>query len=104
MRACLSYCVCCAVPAAVLAVVGALWLARLLLSRSPRIVDEAGVLEVSGKDREAKQSKRRGRCRLGRFGRYLLGAKSQEADKKVFSETVKVIGCPYVCTIPHATR
>ena len=28
------------------AVVGALWLARLLLSRSTRIVDEAGVLEV----------------------------------------------------------
>ena len=89
LRACLGYCVCCAVPAAVLAVVGALWLARLLLSRPPRIVDEAGVPEVSGKDMEAKQSKRRGLCRLGRFGRYLLGSKSQEADKKVSAKLSK---------------
>ena len=74
---------------AVLAVVGALQLAMLPLSRSPRIVDEAGVLKVSGKDREAKQSKRRGLCRLGRFGRYLLGSKSQEADKKVSAKLSK---------------
>ena len=39
-------------------------------------------LEVSGKDKEAKQRKRRGLGRLGRFGRLLLGSKSQEADKK----------------------
>ena len=89
LRACLSSCVCCAVPGAVLAVVGALWLARLLLSRSPRIVNEAGVLEVSGKDREAKQSKRRGFCRLGKFGRYLLGSQSQEADKKFSAKLSK---------------
>ena len=49
---------------------------------SPRILDKAGVLEVSGKDREAKQSKRRGLSRLERFGRILGSKKSQEADKK----------------------
>ena len=63
LRACLSNCVCCAVGGAVLAVVGALWLAWLLLSRSC-CVDEAGVLEVSVKDKEAKQSERRGLCRV----------------------------------------
>ena len=104
LRACLSYCVCCAVPSAVLAVVGALWLARLLLSRSPRIVNEAGVLEVSGKDMEAKQSKRRGRCRLGRFRSLSSWLQEPGGRQEVFSETVKVIGCPHVCTIPHAIR
>ena len=51
----LSHCDCRALAGAVPAAVGALWSARLLSSRSPSIVDEAGVLEVSGKDREAKQ-------------------------------------------------
>ena len=104
LRACLCCCVCCAVPGAVLAVVGALWLARVLLSRPPRIVDEAGVLEVSGKDREAKQSKRRGRCQFGTIWSLSSWRQEPGGRQKSFSETVKVIGCPYVCTIPHATR
>ena len=39
-------------------------------------VDESGILKVSSKDREAKESERRGLRRLGRFGRCILGFKA----------------------------
>ena len=58
-------------------------------------VDEAGVREVSGKDREAKQSERRGLCRAARGTTWSPCSWLQgtlEADRKFLSETVRVVG------------
>ena len=80
---CLSHCSCRLLAAgAAPAVVGALWLARLLLSRSPRC--------PGGQDREAKQSKRFGLCRLGRFGRHVLGSKALRGGLPILKKWKKV--------------
>ena len=60
---------------------------------------------MAGQEKEAKQSERRGLCRLGRFGRHVLRSKAPgEANKIVLSVTVKVVGLPQSGTIQHAMK